>query len=143
MNDNQDAPAGADGDDRAGRILRCPACAADMDRVPFRDIAVDRCSKCRGLWFDALERDHLDQLTGSEGIDVGDAAPPPAAKLTCPICHTAMIGMVEPGRADLAYQSCTVCYGIFSPAGEYRQHRTAEEHPALQLFHRLFHRSPT
>ncbi len=125
------------------RVLRCPQCAALMDAVPFRDITVDRCTACHGLWFDALERDHLDVLAGSEGLDVGGPAtpvPPRPPHMDCPACHSRLITMVEPGRPHLHYQSCTVCYGIFSPAGEYREHKVADEHPALHLFHRLFHR---
>ena len=135
-------PAAATGG--APRQLTCPKCAAAMDAVPFRDITVDRCTSCHGLWFDALEREHLDALAGSEGIDVGPAGagakPPP--HMTCPVCHSQLITMVEPGRPDLHYHSCTVCYGLFTPAGEYREHRAAEEHPALAFFHRLFHGKP-
>ena len=142
--EQQDNAAGTNTAARADRQLRCPQCAAAMERVPFRDITVDRCTQCRGLWFDALERTHLDTMTGAEGIDVGTAAVPPAAAATiCPVCHSRLIGMVEPGQPDLHYQSCTVWYGIFSPAGEYREHKAADEHPALHLFHRLFHRTPS
>ena len=140
----QDDTAGPNAADRSARLLHCPQCAAAMEQVPFRDITVDRCTACRGLWFDALEREHLDAMSGAEGIDVGNAAAPPVAAATaCPVCHSRLIGMVEPGRPDLHYQSCTVCYGIFSPAGEYREHKAADEHPALHLFHRLFHRTPS
>ncbi len=112
-----------------------------MDQVSFRDISVDRCTSCRGLWFDALEREHLDQMSGAEGIDVGTPVAAAPAHLVCPVCHTPMIDMVERGHPELHYRSCTVCYGIFSPAGEYREHRAADEHPALHGFHRLFHRT--
>ena len=30
-----------------------------MAQVTFRDIEIDRCTQCNGLWFDALEHEHL------------------------------------------------------------------------------------
>ena len=51
--------------------LNCPKCAAAMEKVTFQNITVDRCTACRGLWFDALEQEHLAAIKGSEAIDVG------------------------------------------------------------------------
>jgi Zn-finger nucleic acid-binding protein len=120
------------------RNLTCPKCNASMEAVTFQDIKVDRCTSCKGLWFDALEKDHLDALAGSESIDIGSSpASPMPAHMDCPVCHTRMIDMVDIGNTTLRYKSCKVCYGLFFDAGEFRDHK---EHHTLSFFHKLFHR---
>jgi Zn-finger nucleic acid-binding protein len=122
------------------RELHCPKCAAAMETITFHDIAVDRCTGCKGLWFDALEKDHLDEMEDAASIDVG-AAPartsPGPVHMDCPVCRTRMIEMVDHGRPDVHFESCTICYGLFFDAGKYREHR---EHLTLGFFHDLFHR---
>jgi uncharacterized protein len=112
-----------------------------MEPVVFQDIQVDRCTACKGLWFDALEKEHLDRLRGSETIDVGTAGHSAStAQMNCPVCHTRMIDMVDVDDPKLHLKSCKVCYGLFFDAGEYREHK---EHATLSLFHQLFHRRST
>ena len=57
-------------------------------------------------------------------IDVGekpaDAAEP--HKIQCPVCHTPMITLAVHGHKGLKYESCTVCFGSFFDAGEFREY---------------------
>ncbi|MDB5294797.1 MAG: hypothetical protein JWO31_780 [Phycisphaerales bacterium] len=108
--------------------IRCPACAAAMEPVPFGGVTVERCTACRGLWFDAREQERLRDLPGAEAIDLGvppagPAAVVPPAKRQCPVCHTAMIGMADHRQPHLHFESCTVCYGAFFDAGEFRDYK--------------------
>jgi Zn-finger nucleic acid-binding protein len=122
------------------RNLNCPKCSAPMETVAFHDISVDRCTACRGLWFDALVRDHLDDFKDSASIDVGSTsatAPISPAHMNCPVCHTRMIEMVDHLHPTIHFESCKVCYGLFFDAGRYREHK---EHGMLSLLHDLFHR---
>ena len=50
--------------------MNCPKCRAPMEIVTYAEIVVDRCTKCRGLFFDALEPEKLKRAKGSEVIDV-------------------------------------------------------------------------
>jgi Zn-finger nucleic acid-binding protein len=43
-----------------------------MEKVTFKDIEVDRCTNCKGLWYDMLEHEELKGLKNSEEIDTGD-----------------------------------------------------------------------
>ena len=52
--------------------MRCPKCSHPMERVDFQGVEVDRCTVCKGLWFDALEHELLKKMEGSEEIDSGD-----------------------------------------------------------------------
>lgn len=114
-------------DHDASPALHCPKCKAVMDKIPFKDIFVDRCTACRGLWFDALEKEHLAVIKGSEVIDSGIASHPLVnpvehkPKFNCPVCHNPLIDMVDHQHPSLKYDSCTVCYGVFFDRGEFRE----------------------
>jgi Zn-finger nucleic acid-binding protein len=94
-----------------------------METVTFEGIGVDRCTVCKGLWFDVLEKEHLNELKGSEAIDVGEKAADAAEahRILCPVCKTQMITMGVMGHPGLKYESCTVCFGAFFDAGEFRE----------------------
>jgi Zn-finger nucleic acid-binding protein len=112
-----------------------------MEKVTYQNIEVDRCINCKGLWFDMLEREHLDDLKGSEAIDIGPAHKEPrdeVVRINCPVCHTPMIRMVDLNHPSIWYESCKVCYGLFYDAGEFREHK---EHHVLGFFKDLFART--
>lgn len=105
----------------------CPKCAKEMETVVFKTIEVDRCTACRGIWFDMLEHEVLKELKGSEAIDSGEARVgrllDAETKCDCPVCHTRMIRMVDRDRPHIQYEACTVCYGAFFDAGEFREYK--------------------
>lgn len=103
--------------------MQCPKCAHDMEKVIFDEVEIDRCTLCKGLWFDALEQDALKALEGAESIDSGD---PDVGKIfdkedkvNCPVCNVPMIRMVDKDQTHIWFESCTVCYGAFFDAGEF------------------------
>jgi len=111
-----------------------------MQSVTFKDIKIDRCTACNGLWFDALEKEHLDEFEDSASIDVGKPSTTPAsppAHMNCPVCHTRMIEMVDHAHPSIHFESCKVCCGLFFDAGKYRQQK---EQTMMGLFRDLFHR---
>ena len=42
---------------------RCPKCGAPLITIKYRDVELDKCSECQGMWFDAGE---LDQVMAQE-----------------------------------------------------------------------------
>jgi Zn-finger nucleic acid-binding protein len=94
-----------------------------MEKITHRTIEVDRCTSCRGIWFDLLERERLSQLEGSEAIDVGDAATgrrfDRVERIVCPVCTTPMIRMADPVQPHVWYEACKVCNGVFLDSGEF------------------------
>ena len=131
-----DVPNDAATPDRCS--IACPKCQAAMEKVTFKNIEIDRCTACRGLWFDMLEREHLDALKSSESIDIGPAHKEKrdeVVRINCPVCHTPMIRMVDLKNRNVWYESCPVCYGVFYDAGEFREHK---EHHVFGFFRDLF-----
>jgi Zn-finger nucleic acid-binding protein len=99
-----------------------------MEKVVHHEIEIDRCTNCYGLWFDLLEL----------LIDIGDSG---VGKLydnmkevNCPQCGARMIKMVDRRQPHLSYEACTVCYGVFFDAGEFRDYK---EQGVLDFFRDL------
>ncbi len=106
--------------------MDCPKCGHEMEEVSFQGIVVDRCTLCKGIWFDTLEHERLSRLKGSDAVDTGD--PQVGAlfnrddRITCPRCGAAMIRMVDPRQPHIWYESCSSCFGAFFDAGEFRDY---------------------
>ena len=107
--------------------MQCPKCDADMEKVTYENIEVDRCTGCAGIWFDMLEAEKLKEIKGSETIDTGDAKTgaeyDKKQKIDCPKCKTPMIRMVDRSQPRKHFESCTVCYGLFFDAGEFADYK--------------------
>ena len=103
--------------------MKCPKCNSDMEKVTYHHVEVDRCTHCKGIWFDMMEHEYLQVVKGSESIDTGD---PEIGKefnkidlINCPTCQSRMIRMVDRKQSHIWYESCAVCNGLFFDAGEF------------------------
>src|SRR5688572_13321969 len=116
-------------DRRDGRrpAMKCPKCTEAMEKVVHEGVEIDRCAGCGGLWFDMLEHEDLKAISGSEAIDTGSAeigrANDGHTKIRCPVCDQPLIPMVVAAQPHIAYEACTVCYGVYFDAGEFRDFR--------------------
>lgn len=113
--------------------MNCPKCGGAMQVTSFSGIDIDRCTRCRGLWFDLLELEDLQQIDGSESIDQGDGAvgqrQDEQRKVICPQDGVPMIRMVDTRQPHIWFESCQVCHGTFLDPGEFRdmkEHTLAE-----------------
>ena len=56
--------------------MDCPKCKAAMELVTVANVEVDRCTNCKGLWFDAGEIDRLKKAKAAkqfqENMQKGD-----------------------------------------------------------------------
>ena len=107
--------------------MQCPKCTAAMEAVSYEGIEVDRCTSCKGIWFDMLEHEDLKNISGSEAIDTGspDLGREQDSKhrIACPVCKEPLIRMVVSAQPHILYEACTVCYGVYFDAGEFTDFR--------------------
>ena len=117
--------------------MECPKCQAQMEPVRFEDTEVDRCVRCGGLWFDALEEEEIRGRPGSVAIDTGPAWQAAMhnvqPKVFCPVDGTLMLRMVDSAPPDIWVESCPVCHGTFLDAGELTE---LKEHTVRKLLGR-------
>src|SRR5690242_10974545 len=104
--------------------MKCPKCNAQMELVTYEGVTVDRCTGCKGIWFDANEQRLLKEKKGAEVIDIGDAAigkrMDKITDIKCPRCESKMIRMVDVDQQHIDFEACTSCFGIFLDAGEFK-----------------------
>jgi len=115
--------------------MNCPKCAAAFEKISFGEVEVDRCLKCKGLWFDILEKEDLVLIEGSEAIDIGSDQVgeeySSLRQIRCPHCSVKMLPMVDKDQFHIKYESCPICFGTFFDAGEFRD---LKEHTVLERF---------
>lgn len=108
--------------------MKCPKCREGMEVVAFDGIEVDRCTGCKGIWFDSRENERLKSMRGSEIIDSGDPATGRRYNeipyVRCPRCTTPMVRMVDPEQPHLWYETCSTCGGVYFDAGEFRDYKS-------------------
>ena len=122
--------------------MQCPKCNSSMESVLFHDIEVDRCTKCKGIWFYEFTLDDLKAMKGSEAIDVGDPAvgkqQNKVGRIACPVCGGTgkMLRMVDIKNPQIWFECCHVCGGAYFDAGEFKhlKHETIADY-----FRNLFH----
>lgn len=109
--------------------MRCPKCRSDMDSIEFDGTQIDRCSTCRGLWFDPGELEKLSSKKAAAVLDIGSAAAGkaknPIDRYRCPRCGGPMIRRIDPQKTHIWYESCGSCHGSFLDAGELTDLTTA------------------
>ena len=42
--------------------MQCPKCEGSLEAVVYAEIEVDRCTTCKGIWFDSQEAQKLKKL---------------------------------------------------------------------------------
>ena len=104
--------------------MQCPKCQGSLEAVVYADVEVDRCTNCKGIWFDSLEAETLKKIKGSESIDIGDSETgnkfDAIGDINCPKCKTKMTKMVDIKQSHIWYEKCPICYGIWFDAGEFK-----------------------
>lgn len=120
--------------------MLCPKCHNEFEQIVFGDIEIDRCTTCKGLWFDMLEKEDLLSIEGSEEIDLGPEQVDPKyaamRDIECPRCAQTMLAMVDKDQYHIKFEACPACYGTFFDAGEFRD---LKEHTVLERFNQMMH----
>jgi len=110
------------------REVACPKCEDKtiMQVIEYGGVEIELCPVCKGMWFDAMERERLGDIPGSERLDNGD---PKEGKeknkveaSICPKCDGKLHRKVDQGY-DIQYECCENCLGIFFDAGEFREYK--------------------
>jgi len=102
--------------------MRCPKCDADMEEVTCEEVVIDRCSGCKGLWFDSGEAEQLSKRWIAEFIDTGDPAvgaqQDTLDTIPCPRCGETMKRFFDIDKAHIQFEQCDE-HGQFFDAGEF------------------------
>lgn len=106
--------------------MQCPKCKSNMEEKTLSTlgggVTVDRCTQCRGLWFDIGEAEALKGKWMSDYVDSGD---PEVGKkhnqirdINCPRCGKLMQNLSDPLQKHIQYEACEE-HGTYFDAGEF------------------------
>ena len=97
------------------RELECPTCREPMIVVEYRDVEIDMCLACNGIWLDGGE---LEALVGTP---VPERAEPDAGlgtpELDCPVCVDKLV-KARYGHTDIVVDKCPHGDGTWLDQGE-------------------------
>ncbi len=105
--------------------MNCPKCFAEMEITSFKELEIDRCSSCKGLWFQPEELAFLRNETWMADyiLDEGKAKTGKEFNairdIRCPQCGTEMEQQTDPDQPHVVYESCPQGHGVFLDAGEF------------------------
>ncbi|MFZ2640155.1 MAG: zf-TFIIB domain-containing protein [Verrucomicrobiia bacterium] len=107
----------------------CPKCDAQLFSLRFKEVEVDFCERCRGLWLDAGELETLMRRTGGSADDPllafqnQPGTPPRGRKSLCPRCDQTLREVVvpRPGAEALYLDRCPRGHGLWFDVNELRQ----------------------
>ena len=107
--------------------MLCPKCDSPMEKVDYEGIHIDRCTQCKGIWFDMIEKDELKAKNGSESVDNGDKdtgkETDSKKNVNCPKCLTPMMRRRDIRQKHIVYEYCDACHGVFLDAGEFTDYK--------------------
>jgi Zn-finger nucleic acid-binding protein len=107
----------------------CPKCDVPLFILHFKDIEVDFCDRCRGLWLDAGELEELLRRTGAQADDPllhfqkQEGRSPEGRPHLCPRCDERLreIQVEHPGSTILTLDKCPRGHGLWFDADELQQ----------------------
>ena len=106
--------------------MDCPKCHSEMEEVEAHSVTVERCRRCKGLWFDRTKHEYLRDWKGARAIDTGDPdmgrSYNEISQILCPGCFAPMIRMVVADQHHIWYESCSKCFSVFFDAGEFKDY---------------------
>ena len=110
--------------------MECPKCHSSMEEHKLSTLSggvtVDRCTACKGLWFDIGEAEQLKSKWMSDYIDDGDQGfgkqQNNIRDINCPRCGSAMSKLNAPMQPHIQYEACDE-HGMYFDAGEFTDYK--------------------
>ena len=105
--------------------MKCPKCSAPMEITSFKEMEIDRCTNCKGLWFQPEELAALRNETWMADYILDEGKAKTGKKFNkirdihCPQCDTEMEQQSDAEQPHVVYESCPNGHGTFLDAGEF------------------------
>jgi Zn-finger nucleic acid-binding protein len=105
--------------------MKCPECDLLMQTCKLKQVEIDECPQCKGVWFDSDElrkaKDEADPSLVWRDFDLWKHADrfsiSPRAR-RCPKCGLGMAA-VDYAETGVAVDCCAACKGVWLDAGEF------------------------
>ena len=107
--------------------MQCPKCKGVMEEATYgRNMTIDRCVECRGIWFDTGEAEKLKGKWMSDFLDSGDVKMGKVnnkiTDINCPRCSVEMTHVKDMEQPHIGYEICEE-HGMYFDAGEFTDYK--------------------
>lgn len=100
--------------------MHCPHCVdleLEPQRVSSKGVEVDRCNRCKGVWFDAQE---LSRILTTVSTRLSPPRGATVTRRTCPKCFIPLAAFDYPD-SDVEIDMCPECHGLWLDRSEFRE----------------------
>ena len=107
--------------------MKCPCCNIELEKKMLKDIEVDECSQCKGIWF---EDDELSKAKDSADKDLNwidfeiwkhkDKLKAKSRNLACPQCRQTLVAIVY-SDTGVEIDYCPQCKGTWLDKDEFKK----------------------
>jgi len=104
--------------------IKCPKCNSSLKEIKISQVILDKCDKCKGLWFDDKELfEVLNQHNLNEDeIKSNESSKPNCPSVNnCPKCVKPLKKIHSFSIAGLEIDICSTCNGIWLDYGEFEE----------------------
>lgn len=105
--------------------MNCPKCFSAMETTTYSGYKIERCTGCKGLWFqpDELATLREDDWMADYVLDEGKARVGReynrVRDIVCPQCDAQMEQESDEEQPHIVYEACPNGHGVFLDAGEF------------------------
>ncbi|MGE5472903.1 MAG: zf-TFIIB domain-containing protein [Ignavibacteriales bacterium] len=108
--------------------MNCPICDIEMKSISVKNVNIDYCDTCQGIWCDKDEleklamigRDYLSSspIASTLKKDNQDIRSQKNSSLRCPSCGATLEKFNYSYESDIFLEACKICSGIWIDDGE-------------------------
>lgn len=108
--------------------MNCPRCKNELRPVSVKNVTIDVCDSCEGVWFDADELsviiessyEEINKSSVSKSLiaDKNTAPGSNISEISCPRCNISMQNYTYSYDSSVKLDRCPSCYGIWVDDGE-------------------------
>lgn len=131
------------------RLIFCPLCWTEMEIIRIDDLEIDVCSRCSGIWCDAMELEKIQKINHTQLSKYMDAYWKPALPdsevsyplkrlLCCPVCGLLMNTYSHGRGSGILLDRCKGGCGKWLDGGEMRLISEKKGRKALQSIIQMF-----
>lgn len=105
----------------SGEIMNCPKCKDSMVVLELKDVEIDKCFSCNGVWLDEGELEQLLQGSKLGEEIIYSIIPHKKSKekpVKCPVCGKKMTKILAGRSESIVLDKCENEHGIWFDGGE-------------------------
>ena len=123
--------------------MNCPVCKEPMIILELKEVEIDFCHSCEGIWLDAGELELLieDEAERKKILSAFHPVPKHSEKKRkCPICRRKMNKVFVGDNKDVLLDKCPANDGLWFDAGELKKviQLVEEENEVIKLLNEMF-----